>query len=221
MYQNSERHGGVGRDREHVPDERAAELRPDAHRVRDTATASRPPATAGRYGSAGSMAAQATAKSVIASAKRLIDVRQSCLSSSRIAEISVPAWPMPIHQTKLMMSKRPADRDVVAPDARALQQQLGDRHEAASSTNMNPIARPKNQLYGLVSRQDDRGDLVRDRAERVPRLDDRRRRVEPAGRAVFRIHQCSVVAAASARLGLELRIRVAQRRQIRRPRAAC
>ena len=53
----------------------------------------------------GKMPAQATAKSVIASAKRLIDVRQSCLSSSRIAEISVPAWPMPIHQTKLMMSK--------------------------------------------------------------------------------------------------------------------
>jgi hypothetical protein len=37
------------------------------------------------------MPAQTTAKSVIASAKRLIDVRQSCLSSSRIAEISVPA----------------------------------------------------------------------------------------------------------------------------------
>ena len=52
----------------------------------------------------GNISAQATAKSVIASAKRLIDVRQSCLSSSRIAEISVPAWPMPIHQTKLMMS---------------------------------------------------------------------------------------------------------------------
>ena len=52
----------------------------------------------------GKMAAQATANSVIASANRLIDVRQSCLKSSRIAEISVPAWPMPIHQTKLMMS---------------------------------------------------------------------------------------------------------------------
>ena len=52
----------------------------------------------------GKMPAQATAKSVIASAKRLIDVRQLWRSSSRIAEISVPAWPMPIHQTKLMMS---------------------------------------------------------------------------------------------------------------------
>ena len=52
----------------------------------------------------GNIAAQATANSVIASAKRLIDVRQSCLKRRRIAEISVPAWPMPIHQTKLMMS---------------------------------------------------------------------------------------------------------------------
>jgi hypothetical protein len=41
----------------------------------------------------------------MASAKRLIEVRQSCRSSSRMAEISVPAWPIPIHQTKLMMSK--------------------------------------------------------------------------------------------------------------------
>ena len=52
----------------------------------------------------GNSSAQATANSVIASAKRLIEVRQSCLNNRRIAEISVPAWPMPIHQTKLMMS---------------------------------------------------------------------------------------------------------------------
>ena len=52
----------------------------------------------------GKIAAHMTAKIVIASAKRLIDMRHCCLKSSRIAEISVPAWPMPIHQTKLMMS---------------------------------------------------------------------------------------------------------------------
>ena len=51
------------------------------------------------------MPAHATAKSVIASANRLIDVRHVCLSSSRIAEMSVPAWPMPIHQTKLTIAK--------------------------------------------------------------------------------------------------------------------
>ncbi len=46
-----------------------------------------------------------TAKIVIASAKRLIDMRHFWRKSSRMAEMSVPAWPMPIHQTKLMMSK--------------------------------------------------------------------------------------------------------------------
>ena len=51
------------------------------------------------------MPAQTTAKIVIASAKRLIELRQLCLNKSRIAEISVPAWPMPIHQTKLMIAK--------------------------------------------------------------------------------------------------------------------
>ena len=52
----------------------------------------------------GKIPAQITAKSVIASAKRLIDVRHVCLKSSRMAEMSVPAWPMPIHQTKFVMS---------------------------------------------------------------------------------------------------------------------
>ena len=53
----------------------------------------------------GNRPAQATANSVIASAKRLIDVRHFWCRSSRIAEISVPAWPMPIHHTKLTMAK--------------------------------------------------------------------------------------------------------------------
>ena len=51
------------------------------------------------------MPAQTTAKMVIASAKRLMELRHCCLKSSRMAEISVPAWPIPIHQTKLMMAK--------------------------------------------------------------------------------------------------------------------
>ncbi len=53
----------------------------------------------------GNIPAQATANSVIASANRLIDVRHCWWSSSRMAEISVPAWPMPIHQTKLTIAK--------------------------------------------------------------------------------------------------------------------
>src|SRR5205823_13048833 len=53
----------------------------------------------------GNKPAHATAKSVIASANLLIEVRHVCFNSSRIAEISVPAWPMPIHQTKFTIAK--------------------------------------------------------------------------------------------------------------------
>src|SRR5580765_850431 len=52
----------------------------------------------------GKRPAQETAKSFSASANRLIDVRQAWCSKRRIAEINVPACPMPIHQTKLTMA---------------------------------------------------------------------------------------------------------------------
>src|SRR6185436_2279281 len=45
-----------------------------------------------------------TAKMVMASAERLIEVRQVWRNRKRIAEISVPAWPMPTQNTKLVMS---------------------------------------------------------------------------------------------------------------------
>ena len=80
-----------------------------------------------------------TAKIVMPSAKRLIDVRQPCLSSSRIAEISVPAWPMPIHQTKLMIAK-PQPTGMLMPQMPdALEQQVGHRHAPASPMIMKPI----------------------------------------------------------------------------------
>ena len=53
----------------------------------------------------GKMAAQTTAKMVIASAARLIDVRHFCRKRQRIAEISVPAWPIPIQKTKLTIAQ--------------------------------------------------------------------------------------------------------------------
>src|SRR5580704_15569293 len=52
----------------------------------------------------GNIPAHMTAKIVIASANRLIEVRHFWCSRRRIAEISVPAWPIPIHQTKLTMA---------------------------------------------------------------------------------------------------------------------
>jgi hypothetical protein len=113
-----------------------------------------------------------TAKIVIASAKRLIDVRQPCLRSSRIAEMSVPAWPMPIHQTKLMIAK-PQPTGMLMPQ---IPVPLISSHE-----HDEPAKR-------LASGQHDGADLVGDRSERVPRLDERGSRV----RSGFWIHQCSV-----------------------------
>ena len=48
------------------------------------------------------------ANSVIASEKRLIDVRHFCSSKRRNAEMKVPAWPMPIHQTKFVIANAQA-----------------------------------------------------------------------------------------------------------------
>jgi hypothetical protein len=53
----------------------------------------------------GKSPAQMTAKMVMASAERLIAVRQRCRKRCRIAEMSVPACPIPIHQTKLVISQ--------------------------------------------------------------------------------------------------------------------
>ena len=53
----------------------------------------------------GKIPAHITAKMVMASAARLIEVRQRWRSRNRIAEMSVPAWPMPIHQTKLIIAQ--------------------------------------------------------------------------------------------------------------------
>ena len=44
-------------------------------------------------------------KTVIASAQRVTGRRHVALQSRRIAEISVPAWLMPIQKTKLVISK--------------------------------------------------------------------------------------------------------------------
>ena len=73
----------------------------------------------------GNIPAHITAKIVIASAERLIEVRHFWRNSSRIAEISVPAWPMPIQKTKLVMSNAQPTRVVQAPDADALREQVG------------------------------------------------------------------------------------------------
>src|SRR5688572_9076417 len=53
----------------------------------------------------GNVRAHMTAKMVIASAERLIEVRQVWRKRKRIAEISVPACPIPTQNTKFVMSQ--------------------------------------------------------------------------------------------------------------------
>ena len=53
----------------------------------------------------GKRAAQITANMVIASAERLMLFLHFCLKRRSIAEIKVPACPIPIHHTKVVISK--------------------------------------------------------------------------------------------------------------------
>lgn len=83
-----------------------------------------------------------TAKSVIVSAKRLIDVRHCCRSSNRIAEISVPACPIPIHQTKLIMSK-PQPTGTLTPQMPIPLYSKEPMVSTMTPSNPNPNAAPK------------------------------------------------------------------------------
>ena len=156
------------------------------------------------------MPAQATANKVMASAKRLMELRQCWLSSSRIAEISVPAWPIPIHQTKFVIAKPHITGVANAPDAYAFGEQHRHRPAGTAAADPRPTVKPANQNERRLLGEDDGGDLIGDRAEGIARSDDLFR--PPADRLP---RGSSAMAYA-----LDLRIRIAQGRQIRgaRPR---
>ena len=97
---------------------------------------------------AGKIPALATAKSVIASAKRLIELRHDWRSNKRMAEIRVPAWPIPIHQTKLTMAK-PHPIGMVTPQ---MPTPLRKRYPRAKSSIMVAMkAMPKPINHPLVA----------------------------------------------------------------------
>ena len=124
--------------------------------------------------SSGNMPAQATANSVMASAKRLIELRQVCLSSSRMAEISVPAWPIPIHHTKLMMAKPQATGISMPQMPTPAQEQIGDGRASACASKPMPMARPSQPAQADRPLQHGIGDLVGDRVVGLPRQHYRR-----------------------------------------------
>src|ERR1700683_807476 len=128
--------------------------------------------------SSGNIPAQATAKSVMASAKRLIEVRHCCRNSSKIAEISVPAWPMPIHHNKLHGDQRagvpdpnppqkmekgepPADGDINAPDAHTFDEQIANG-EIQQHQQREGNRKTENPALGRAASEHDRTDLVGD-----------------------------------------------------------
>jgi hypothetical protein len=87
---------------------------------------------------------------VIASLKRLMAVRQRCWKRKRIALISVPAWPMPIHQTKLVMSKaQPTGMLFQAP---ILHQGDGDRQGQRAAPGHGDGEREQPALSGAPRR---------------------------------------------------------------------
>ena len=98
--------------------------------------------------SSGNSPAQATANSVIASAKRLIDVRHFWCSSRRIAEISVPAWPIPIHQTKLTIAK-PQATGTLIPQMPTPTTSSQVTAKFSSITSANAIANPTHHARGV------------------------------------------------------------------------
>jgi len=116
----------------------------------------------------GKMPAQATANSVMASAKRLIELRQVWRSRQRIAEISVPAWPMPIHHTKVDDGESPTDRNIDAPDPRTFDEQVSQaHHQHVHHPEHDQEADDPSERYGTA--QHDVADLLADGGEGVPR----------------------------------------------------
>ncbi len=119
------------------------------------------------------MPAQATANSVMASAKRLIELRQDCRSRSKNGgdQRAGVADTDPPHEVD--DGESPADGDGDAPDARALDEQVADGVQHHHGQQEDDAEAEEPSVRGGTG-QHDGADLVRDRGEGVAGLDDRR-----------------------------------------------
>ena len=162
-----QRNRAVRRNREDVPYQRAAEC---GHSVVVLGYGNSKYAIHGRpVWISGNKPAQATANSVIASAKRLIDVRHFWFNKNKIAEISVPAWPIPIHQTKLTIAKPQPTGMLIAQMPTPLMISQATATFRTSHRKCQAESRKPAERYR--ARQDDRRDLVCDCGVAVPRLE--------------------------------------------------
>ena len=98
-----QRDGEVGGHRKHIPQQWGAELRPHFHLIGNGEQPVRKPNPT--HVDAGKVPAQTTAKMVMASANRLMAVRHFWRKRNKIAEIKVPAWPIPTQNTKFTIGK--------------------------------------------------------------------------------------------------------------------
>ena len=167
-----DRDGGVGRDGEHVPDQRALELRPQAHGVGiGEQPVGRQPRTAGvehgedrraghredghRFGEAADR-----------HAPLLLEQQQD--GGDQRAGVADADPPDEVDDVE-----RPADGDVVAPDADALEQQVAEghlQHARQAEGNQQDADPAEREALGQRNLRDGLGD----RLEVVPRQDDRR-----------------------------------------------
>ena len=139
----------------------------------------------------------------MASAKRLMELRHDCRSNNRMAEISVPAWPIPIHHTKLTMANPQPTGNVHAPDTDAPDEQVADGVEHAHGQQERQAEAEYPAIRDRPGKHD-RADLVGNRGKGVSRLNDRG--LHDAGLDFDRIVHA---------LSFHLRIRVADLRQVR------
>ena len=84
----------------------------------------------------------------MASANRLMELRHFWFSSNRIAEIKVPAWPIPIHHTKLVMAK-PHITGVRKPQIPGPSTNSRAVEIAKIPNSASPKPKPRNQKGGV------------------------------------------------------------------------
>ena len=164
------RNGGVSRDREHVPHQRAAELRPDAHGVGIGKQPVGEPGAAHvdqreNAGAGHGEQRHGLGKTVDRVAPRLPQQQQD--GGNQRAGVADTDPPDEVDD-----GESPTDGNVDAPDADAFDEQVGDGEQQHHGQQERDAEADEPAVRSGTS-QHDRADLVGDRAKGVARLDDR------------------------------------------------
>ena len=150
-YQNRSETVRVGRDREDVPDQRAAPLRPERHRVGIRHQPVEEPGAAHVQERKQPRAGDGEQRHRLGEP---VDRRPPLLLQQQQdrRDQACPAWPIPIHQTKLTIANPHITGLVDAPDPDAPEEQVGDRdrqqHQQAEGRART--RRTSRQLKGRV-----------------------------------------------------------------------